>query len=1033
MDSQLFYLNYYSISTLAIGIFTLITALGFFFARGKSPVIGKLVFLCLSISAIGFGYGFSQGMVEKIVIPRIFLLSAMILVYVGLLAFYKNFPNQNFRKFPGVLFILQILSIFIGMGLFTYKILQRPVFFDFTGHSMDFEAPSEFKLFILILLFSIIIIYSLIIYKLIKDDKIYRLLHLGMMLSIAGFTLIPTVAYAIHKSGGIDRGEFFNIFFNFCILGFFGVIVLFLNYTTDKTSFLFKVLGISFLSFMLIFNGILYSQNKRIEETYDMKKQSDIELAILGKKNLADLSYIIKKGRLTVESAQFFNLYSDAEKEKYKEEVNLPLSFALLGNFILNGKGLEEFKEYSFPVAEEADTSYHQYQEWKKDRKYKTESEILQKYNKELYKLSIGIKNIPSEKFKEEFIKFKLQKLASMKVFDTKLNEIVNKTDFSGSDLKLKVLNYFLPVEFPNIRSYRSDSKGNRYLIYHYINSEEKIAAEIAFDYVQYRAYIHNYISDLFGYLGIGIILILVGTPVFLSRALLLPLNKLLEGVGKVREGDLNVKIPASVNDEIGYITNSFNEMVDSIRDAEHKLKDYADHLEEKVIERTRELKETLHQVELLKEQQDGDYFLTTLLLKPFEVNTTRNSKIKVNFFIKQKKEFTFKKKTHQIGGDLCISHSIELRGKRYIVFLNADAMGKSIQGAGGILVLGSVFQSLIQRTRAYKTYSEIAPESWITTAFKELHKTFETFEGSMLISLIFGLVEESTGLVYYINAEHPWLILYRDGKASFANQTTSFRKLGHEGAEGDLSISMIQMLPEDMLIMGSDGKDDIVLSKEEGRRVINEDEELFLQSVEDSKGDLDSIYNAISSKYELIDDFSVLSIKYPLETAFTYTIEELKEIEETIISAKDAFTNRQSRKAIGILSSAYGRFNKSKDIAELLVKMYMKKKRYEEAMKLCKEYLKENEVNTNMLFRASICYKKNREFGEAINLAERIRLREPKNTRNLVHLADMYAFTNNIYRAHKILNKVFAQEPKNPSALKILKIVEEKSLLQGK
>lgn len=78
--------------------------------------------------------------------------------------------------------------------------------------------------------------------------------------------------------------------------------------------------------------------------------------------------------------------------------------------------------------------------------------------------------------------------------------------------------------------------------------------------------------------------------------------------------------------------------MVKSIKDSKDKLEDYAEHLEEKVEARTKELQVTLNQVEKLKTQQDGDYFLTTLLLRPLGVNKVLGSKIKVDFFVKQKK-----------------------------------------------------------------------------------------------------------------------------------------------------------------------------------------------------------------------------------------------------------------------------------------------------------------------------------------------------------------------------------------------------------
>jgi hypothetical protein len=114
--------------------------------------------------------------------------------------------------------------------------------------------------------------------------------------------------------------------------------------------------------------------------------------------------------------------------------------------------------------------------------------------------------------------------------------------------------------------------------------------------------------------------------------------------------------------------------------------------LESKVEERTRELSETLSTVQMLKRQQDGDYFLTSLLIKSLTAKDTITDEVHVKFKLKQKKQFEFQKKWSEIGGDLCRSEVIKLRNKKYTVFFNADVMGKSMQGAGGALVLGAVF-----------------------------------------------------------------------------------------------------------------------------------------------------------------------------------------------------------------------------------------------------------------------------------------------------------------------------------------------------
>ena len=63
---------------------------------------------------------------------------------------------------------------------------------------------------------------------------------------------------------------------------------------------------------------------------------------------------------------------------------------------------------------------------------------------------------------------------------------------------------------------------------------------------------------------------------------------------------------------------------------------------------------------------------------------------------------------------------------------------------------------------------------------------------------------------------------------------------------------------------MGSDGKDDIRIGiDDKGGRIINEDESLFLSTVEEANGDLEKYSLSQKRKGELTDDFSLLRIEY--------------------------------------------------------------------------------------------------------------------------------------------------------------------------
>jgi hypothetical protein len=284
----------------------------------------------------------------------------------------------------------------------------------------------------------------------------------------------------------------------------------------------------------------------------------------------------------------------------------------------------------------------------------------------------------------------------------------------------------------------------------------------------------------------------------------------------------------------------------------------YAD-LEGRVRERTEQLRATLDQVQALKVRQDGDYYLTAQLMKPFGRIQVDPGRTKVDSLVRQKKRFEFKKWTEEIGGDLCAAQSIRLQGRDCVVFLNGDAMGKSIQGAGGAMVLGSVFQTLLQRSSRSAEVQAMDPGAWLRDAIRELQDVFIGFEGGMFISLVLGIVDNEQGLLYFVTAEHPYTVLYRDQHARFLDTEHRMHKIGNPMTDENAPVFSFPLKPGDVVICGSDGRDDIRLPTGE----IAENYEDFLRRVEEGRGNLHEIYSALERQGELIDDLSLLRIEY--------------------------------------------------------------------------------------------------------------------------------------------------------------------------
>ncbi|MCB1176109.1 MAG: SpoIIE family protein phosphatase, partial [Leptospiraceae bacterium] len=446
--------------------------------------------------------------------------------------------------------------------------------------------------------------------------------------------------------------------------------------------------------------------------------------------------------------------------------------------------------------------------------------------------------------------------------------------------------------------------------------------------------------------------------------------------------------------------------------------------LEKKVEIRTKELKESLDYVQKLKTQQDGDYFLTTLLIKPLMLNEAISERVQIDFFIKQKKAFEFRKKQYEIGGDISISNNIKLKGKEYLAFVNADAMGKSIQGAGGALVLGVVFRSIITRTRSIN-YDKF-PEQWLKSCFIELQNVFTSFDGSMLISAVLGLIDESNGTTYFINAEHPWIVLYRDGKSSFLEDSLSLRKIGMTGLDSSLKVGVFKMKAGDSILIGSDGRDDILLSdKDEEERRINEDETLFLRSVEYGKGDVEQIAKCIKGIGELTDDLTLVKVSYLPPSTEEVRVEDEEKYYDLLGKANAFIEQKKLTGAVQMLEAAFEMKPDDREVIKKIIHLMFALKMYDKTIYYCSVYLELEPSDSEHMFILASANKLSNNLVEAIDLGESLRLRDPLNVKNLINLSDSYRLAKNLDRANKILIMALEIEPDNEKAAKLRSILE--------
>ncbi|EMO52080.1 stage II sporulation protein E [Leptospira noguchii] len=452
--------------------------------------------------------------------------------------------------------------------------------------------------------------------------------------------------------------------------------------------------------------------------------------------------------------------------------------------------------------------------------------------------------------------------------------------------------------------------------------------------------------------------------------------------------------------------------------------------LDQKVKERTKQLENTLDQIRELKIQQDGDYFLTSLILDPLNQNHVENDFIILEGFSRQKKRFQFKQWKKEIGGDIIIADEIYLKDRKYLVFVNGDAMGKSIQGASGALVLGVVFRSFIARTKTVFSYHSKPPELWLKECFLELQNIFESFDGSMLVSVVLGLVDLESGILFFLNAEHPPTVLYRNGVATFIESKLELRKIGITGLESKMKVKTFFLEKGDTIIVGSDGRDDIFLGVDQDEiPLINEDECQFLRRVEESGGDLELLVQGLENYGELTDDLSIVKLTYIKEPVRLGSVANLSSFQFPDETYLKYIQDENWERAIYHLENIKSKISQEflpPVFKKELAKVYYKIGMYEEALFLFEELISEFPEDVEIIFNASLIYKKIKRYHQSIELGERILLREPDFLNNIVNLAESYILIYEKEKVFGLLEKIECLDPDHLYSQKIRSQLEQ-------
>ncbi|TGL45008.1 HAMP domain-containing sensor histidine kinase [Leptospira perdikensis] len=168
----------------------------------------------------------------------------------------------------------------------------------------------------------------------------------------------------------------------------------------------------------------------------------------------------------------------------------------------------------------------------------------------------------------------------------------INKTDFTKDYIK-QIQNRPATFESFKVESFSNDPSSIYWTSDFHAKNHHFF---IAIPYIEYRNAVHQTVVWLIVTLLFSLFTIFMLYPVLHKTSIVYPLTRLLAGIRKMQAGDLLVTVKVSSRDEIGELSNSFNEMISIVRDARLQL-------EQKIEERTESLNQSILELKETQEQ----------------------------------------------------------------------------------------------------------------------------------------------------------------------------------------------------------------------------------------------------------------------------------------------------------------------------------------------------------------------------------------------------------------------------------------------
>ncbi len=573
------YLNFFSMGAIIATVFNVAVVIVFLLMpkKDKATIRFMLVYLFISIQNIGYvisslWYHPFGAYHRWLTVPAVFLG----LIYMTQFFFY--YPMERRVKLAKIVFALQLAVSAAMTMLFVFRTIHADKIFRFDGHYWDFDVDPLSYIVSLIILIFIVIVNVTALWRVLVTRGRFRWYVLAMMGSFIVIALVPGIINALSREGTVDREMFQIIWDLITVLGFFIAVMVYINITRSRTTVMTNVVGISFVTFLLLFQGLSFFISRDREKSYDELHNQLVQRAMADRAYRPAMIRYFRTIYLEKDTGEAENKNGYEKYQRWKSEVR---------NTILYEK-LSSLRNTYYPIKLEevcsgahayfqgyGNSLVHYFQKVPSDGKLRP-WELFRQYADQLNKTSEyhykKIHELKKEGFNKSFRAYLNTTDDDFRFFRDVLMKRLEAVPEDHAALMKDIDGYLAPFRASGQRIYRTTEAGIHNVSFIHLLPGMKGAVEAGFSYAAYRRYIHESTIHLLYLLMAVIIVLLVLFPVFFLGALMRPMRGLLEGMRMVNSGNLDVAVPIRLKDEIGLLTHSFNLMVRSVKNTNRDI-----------------------------------------------------------------------------------------------------------------------------------------------------------------------------------------------------------------------------------------------------------------------------------------------------------------------------------------------------------------------------------------------------------------------------------------------------------------------------